>query len=192
MQLQASVLNSRKISLNHISVILVLFILAACDGGRADLTLAPGRFTVSNSRYHIEYELDRDETIVTGVLTMTGNQGGVREGGATKFIHYLSAESASDFKTNHGGGECPAPFFNEHAKQRILIPANTEIREKLSAIDFADYRDSPRWRPFSMSGYCIRRAPVVELDGKQASMPTNMFDNCLTMVVKEISVQKDI
>ncbi len=162
----------------------------ALKEGTSHSAIAPGTFKIANDRYRFEYAIDQSETVLTGALTMTGDQAGVSEGGATKTLHYLSNEDASDFKANHGAGECPAPYFNAHAKQRILIPANDDVAKQISRINFDDYRDSSKWRHFSIAGYCIRKAALVEKDGKPATMPTNMFDNCRTMVVKHMSVSE--
>jgi hypothetical protein len=153
--------------------------------------LAPGTFKLSNDKYRFEYVLAGEQSEFSGVLAMTGNQSGIREGGATMTMHYLSNESASLFKSTHGEGECPAPFFNKHAKQKILIPANKEIADKISAIDLDDYRQSSEWRKFKVSGHCIRSAPVVEMDGKAGALPSNMFDDCLTLVVKDMSISEE-
>jgi hypothetical protein len=173
----------------YVPVLALCITLTAC-AGEAVTELAPGTFKVSNERYKFEYKLDQAETEISGVLTMTGDQSGVSEGGATKTLHYLSKEDAADFRRTHGGGECPAPFFNAHAKQRILIPANKQVAAKISAVKFDDYRDSSKWKRFKVAGYCIRSAPVVELDGKAGAMPGNMFDNCLTVVANDISVSE--
>jgi hypothetical protein len=161
------------------------------DEGESKVELAPGTFKLSNDKYRLEYLLNSEQTNISGILTLTGDQSGIREGGATKTLHYLSSESASLFKSTHGEGECPAPFFNEHAKQKILIPANKEIADKISAVDFDNYRDSSNWRKFKVSGHCIRSAPVVEIDGKTAGLPSNMFDDCLTLVVKDMTVEEE-
>ncbi len=165
----------------------VFVCVGGCDS-KTNSEIASGRFKISNDRYRFEYAVDPFETSFKGALTMTGDQAGISEGGATKTLHYLSTEKAADFKNTHPDGECPAPYFNDNAQQRILIPENDEVAKKTSRIDFSDYRDSTKWRPFSVSGYCIRNAPVVEKDGKPGALPSNMFDDCLTILVKNIEI----
>jgi hypothetical protein len=147
-----------------------------------------GRFKVADKKHHFEYELDSAETTYQGVLTMTSDQAGISEGGVVKTLHYLSDDDASNFKRVYGKGMCPAPFFNQHAKQRLLIPIDASVEENLSKIDFEDYRDSSKWRNFKMTGYCIQSAPLLEVDGKPVQPPSNMFDDCLSIVVKSFSV----
>jgi hypothetical protein len=147
-----------------------------------------GTFKVVDKKYRFEYELDKSETTYQGVLTMTGDQAGISEGGVVKTLHYLSDDDASDFKRVYGKSMCPAPFFNQHAKQRLLIPIDSSIEEKLSQIDFEDYRDSSKWRNFKMTGYCIKSAPILEVDGQPVQLPSNMFDDCMSIVIKSFTV----
>lgn len=152
----------------------------------------PGRFTVSDSRYRFEYELDRHETSVDGILTMTGAQDGVSEGGAILTLHYLSSSAVETFKRTHANPDkCPAPFFNRHAERRILIPATPAIERQLRRIDFPNYQHTADWRRFTVRGHCIRSAPVVSRDGEPGRLPRNMFDACLTMVATAITIGSD-
>ena len=143
------------------------------------------RFKIEQDGHRFEYELGPVK-VVTGVLAMTGAQRGIREGGAVLTLHYLSHSDRDDFRRSYGDGQCPAPFFNRHAKQRILIPANAQISKKLRMFDLDDYRDSNQWRDFSLRGQCVVSAPVAEINGRQVGFPRNMFDGCLTMVVTGI------
>ena len=158
------------------------------NGGPMVTQTQPGGFVVSNDRYRFEYWLDREETTTSGVLTMTGAQAGVSEGGAAMTLHYLSEDSLADFRATQKGGTCYAPFFNQHAQHKILIPANPEIENKLRAVEFDDYSKVSMWRRFSVRGYCIQGAKAILLDGKPGQMATNMFDNCLTMVATGLDV----
>ena len=158
------------------------------SGGEATSALAPGRFVVSNDRYRFEYSLEARETTTSGALTMTGAQAGVSEGGAALTLHYLTDDSVSDYRRNQNPRTCSAPFFNRYAKQKILIPASPAIERQLRAVEIPNYQDVASWRPFTLRGYCIRAAPVIQKDGQPAQMPGNMFDNCLTMVATRLEV----
>jgi hypothetical protein len=150
---------------------------------------ASGRFTVGDGRFRFDYELDRAETRIEGVLTMTGEQLGVSEGGAVLTLHYLSNGALDSFKRTYGASsKFPAPFFNRHAERRILIPATPAVERRLRRIDFPDYRSTADWRRFELRGFCIRSAPVVSLNGKPGRLPINMFDGCLTLVATGLTV----
>jgi hypothetical protein len=153
---------------------------------------ASGRFTVGDGHFRFEYELDRVERRIEGVLTMSGEQLGVSEGGAVLTLHYLPNGALDSFKRTYGASsECPAPFFNRHAERRILIPATPAVERQLRRIDFPDYRRTADWRRFELRGFCIRSAPVVSRDGKPGRLPINMFDGCLTMVATGIAIGSD-
>ena len=132
---------------------------------------------------------DRDETFASGALTMTGAQAGASEGGAVLTLHYLTDDAVAEFRSTQSPATCPAPFFNRYARQRILIPATPEVERQLRAIELPDFRQVASWRPFALRGYCVRSAPVIQKDGQPAAMPTNMFDNCLTMVATRLDVR---
>lgn len=154
--------------------------------------LGGATFTVSDQRHRFEYELEDGATTLDGVLAMTGAQRGVPEGGAVLTLHYLSDAAVTAFEETHGTTtKCPAPFFNRHARQRILVPATPEIERQLRRVSFADYQATERWRRFSVQGHCIRSAPVVMRDGKPGQLPRNMFSRCLTMVVTGFSVANE-
>jgi hypothetical protein len=159
------------------------YFMKSAESAGMSSELSRETFKVSDKRHHFEYKLEQAETTTRGVLTMTGNQSGVSEGGAVKVLHYLTDKSVSEFKRTQHNGQCPAPFFNAHAKQRILIPATPAIENQLRQIDLPNYQKVATWRPFAASGYCIRSAPVIVKDGKEGRLPSNMFSNCLTMVV---------
>jgi hypothetical protein len=145
-------------------------------------------FVVSDDRHTFVYDLDQRETETRGVLTMTGAQAGVREGGAVITLHYLSDDAAEHFRRNHGKGACPAPFFNRHAHQRILIPATPAVEAALRKVNFEDYRVSADWRGFSVRGRCVRGLNDGKRDGLAIQMPRNMFNDCMTMVATGIDI----
>jgi hypothetical protein len=150
-------------------------------------SLGGSRFKIEQDGHKFEYELG-PMNVFSGVLTMTGAQRGISEGGAMLTLHYLSHADRDKFRRTYAGEQCPAPFFNGHARQRILIPASAQISKKLRAIDFDDYRNSTQWRDFSLRGQCVISAPVAEINGRKVGFPRNMFDNCLTMVVTGIEI----
>lgn len=158
------------------------------SGGEEKTALAPGRFVVSNDRYRFEYSLDAQETTTAGALTMTGAQAGVSEGGAALTLHYLASDTVSEYRRTQNPRTCSAPFFNRYAKQKILIPATPDIERQMRAVNIPNYQDVAGWRPFTVRGYCIHGAPVIQKDGEAAQMPGNMFDNCLTMVATRLEV----
>jgi hypothetical protein len=151
-----------------------------------------GKFTIKNDKYHVEYEIDESETTHQGVLTMTNDGKGISQGGIVKTLHYLTEDDASEFRSTHKTNVCPAPFFNEHAKLRLLIPKDAAVEKQLSDLHFEDYRDSTEWRKFSITGHCIQSVPVIKMEGKEGRVKyNNMFKDCMTMVVSDFTVSSN-
>ncbi len=149
-------------------------------------------FKISDKQYRYEYQLDNAEISLNGILTQTSSSEGIRSGGVDVVLHYLTDESLVKFKTTQNTKICNAPFFNAHAKHKQLIPANsavgTELAQNLEPMKASNYTQTTTWRPFNLRGYCIKTAPIVEIDGKKGLLPHNMFDRCLTMVITQFKL----
>lgn len=148
------------------------------------------KYVLEDGRRRFEYALD-GATALGGVLIATGKQRGMAEGGAVASIHFFDNSGAAEFTRTQPLDHCSAAFFNAHARHRLLIPASAEVEERLRSLDFDDHENTASWRRFSLGGYCIRRADKIVIDGQPAQAPSNMFDNCMTMVVTSFSVQSE-
>lgn len=183
----------------EIEYIVIAFIIAVAafflfkeDETPATSELTSSSFKISNQRYKYEYELEKNEISINGILTEISPSQGIKSAGVETVLHYLTSESLTTFKRTQDTRTCNAPFFNAHAKHKQLIPENamfaTELATSLASFKSANYTQTATWRPFNLKGYCIKKASLVEVDGKNASLPRNMFDNCLTMVVTQLNL----
>jgi hypothetical protein len=179
-------------------IILVLIVVVAAfflmrEGPSPVISeMSSNTFKISDNQYKYEYQLDKSEIILSGTLVGASASPGIRAAGVDAVLHYLDGESLSTFKRTQNPRICTAPFFNSHAKHKQLIPANTLFTEKLAAglaaMTSINYTQTATWRPFNLRGYCIKSASVIEIYGKKASLPHNMFDNCMTMIVTDFKL----
>lgn len=148
-------------------------------------------FEVKGSDYedHFRYELDSNPITLDGVAAMTGRGKGIKEGGALLTLHMLSHPSAELFDRTYGRSKnCPAPFFNKHANQKILFAANNIIEEQIINWNLRDYRESDRWEDFSIKGHCIKGLKEAKLDGETVFLNPSFFNNCRFVLVNELSM----
>jgi hypothetical protein len=158
------------------------------DGGPSNASLSGSSLVIENKRYKFDYALGGSASF-GGALIATGNQRGVSQGGVEKALHYFDESGAAEFLRTQQPGHCSAEFYNEHALHKLLIPATPAVREMLADLDFSDHEDTASWRRFTLNGRCINYAKSITIDGHPAAGPSNLFDNCTTMVVTDISVQ---
>ncbi|GLI91446.1 hypothetical protein [Methylocystis echinoides] len=158
------------------------------DGGPAKTSLSGSALVVENQRYKFDYALAGPSSL-GGVLIATGRQRGVSQGGVEMALHYFDESSAAEFVRTQQPGHCSAEFYNEHALHKLLIPATPAVREMLADLDFSDHEDTASWRRFTLNGRCVNYAKSITIDDHPAAGPSNLFDNCTTMVVTDISVQ---
>ncbi len=145
-------------------------------------------YVVENKKYKFDYAISGASTF-GGVLVGAGRQRGMSQGGVTAAVHYFDEASAAEFVRTQEPGHCSADFFNAHARFKLLIPATPEVQKQLAAFKFDDHDDTSSWRRFTVKGYCISRANSITIDGAPAAAPSNMFDDCMTMVATGVEVQ---
>ena len=144
-------------------------------------------FEVSEADNHFQYELEEDFLTLDAVAAMTGKNSGIREGGALLTVHLLSHQAADKFAETYGqSGHCPAPFFNQHADQKILIAASPAVEAKIRAWDLPDYQLSSTWENFTVRGQCIKRLKQGKLDGEEVQIHESFFSNCRFILVNEL------
>jgi hypothetical protein len=161
---------------------------AKLGGGPVASRFGGSSFIVENKRYKFDYAIGGSSSF-GGVLIAKGRQQGVSQGGATASIHYFDEAGAAAFVRTQKPGQCSAAFYNEYARHKLLIPATPAVETQLAALTFDDHDDTSSWRRFNLQGYCISRANSITIDGKPAAGPSNMFDNCMTMVATAIDVK---
>jgi hypothetical protein len=173
-------------------VIISGYLLLREDPSPVISEMTPNTFKISDKHNKFEYQLERNEININGTLAEISSSQGIRSGGVDVALHYLNNESLAAFKRTKNTRTCNAPFFNEHAKHKLLIPENdvfaAKLTSSLSPMKSASYTQTSTWRPFNLKGYCIKSAPIVEINGKQASLAGNMFDNCMTMIVTDFKL----
>lgn len=145
-------------------------------------------YVVENNKYKYDYVVSGASS-VGGVLIATGRQWGMSQGGVTAALHYFDEASAAEFVRTQKPGHCSADFFNAHARMKLLIPASPEVQKQLAGLRFDDHNETSSWRRFTVKGYCISRANSITIDGAPAAAPSNMFDDCMTMIATGVEVQ---
>ena len=144
-------------------------------------------FEVSEADSRFQYELEEELLTLDAVAAMTGKNGGIKEGGALLTVHLLSHQAADKFAQTYGrSGHCPAPFFNQHADQKILVAASPAIEDKIVSWDLPDYRISSTWENFTIRGQCIKRLKRGKLDGEEVQIHESFFSNCRFILVNEL------
>ncbi|MDB2437443.1 hypothetical protein N9W89_01890 [Hellea sp.] len=144
-------------------------------------------FTVSDNKRYFEYQLSAEKSVIHGIATMTQSQRGIKDAGALITLHYFDEKSAKKFSQKYAGsGQCPAPFFNRHAKQKLLMASNPEIAEKLRAWKNGAYKDVSGWQDFKLTGRCLTKTIKAEVKGKPVRLPRNFYSRCLTFHVEAI------
>ena len=153
----------------------------------ARLDPASQSFTVSDAKHHFEYQLSAERKVLRGIATMTQSQRGVKDGGALITLHYFNDKSAAKFTQKYAGtGQCPAPFFNRHAKQKLLMASNPDIAAKLKGWKNGAYKDVSGWQDFKLTGRCLTKTIKAEIKGKPVLLPRNFHSKCLTFHVEAI------
>ncbi len=144
-------------------------------------------FEVSQAGSRFRYELEEEFLTLDAVAAMTGKNSGIREGGAVLTVHLLSHQAADKFAETYGrSGHCPAPFFNQHADPKILIPASPAVEANIAAWDLPDYRISSTWENFTIRGQCIKRLKQGRLEGEDVQIHESFFNNCRFILVNEL------
>lgn len=144
-------------------------------------------FTVSDAKHYFEYQLSAERKVLRGIATMTGSQRGVKDGGAIITLHYFDDKSAAKFTQKYAGTrQCPAPFFNRHAKQKLLMASNPDIAAELKAWKNGAYKDVSGWQDFKLTGRCLTKTIKAEIKGKPVLLPRNFHSKCLTFHVEAI------
>lgn len=126
-----------------------------------------------------------------GTMTVVGAAAGRpwigRTQGYTSVVHSLTPSDAEKFyKTHAGTSQCPAPFFNDHARQTYLIPRDEAIARKIAEIGFAkEYGDTRGWKTLDFKGQCARRVTRLQ-SGEGGTGRTYDIGGCSTFVVDDV------
>lgn len=144
-------------------------------------------FTVSDAKHHFEYQLSPERKVLRGIAVMTQSQRGVKDGGALITLHYFDDKSADKFSQKYAGtGHCPAPFFNRHAKQKLLMASSPNVAAQLKTWKNGAYKDVSGWQDFKLTGRCLTKTLKAEVKGKPVLLPRNFHSKCLTFHVDAI------
>lgn len=155
--------------------------------GTAVVDAATQSFTVSDAKHHFEYQLSSERKILRGIATMTQSQRGVKDAGAIITLHYFDDKSANKFSQKYAGTrQCPAPFFNRHAKQKMLMASNPVVAAELKAWKNGAFKDVSGWQDFKLTGRCLTKTLKAEIKGKPVLLPRNFHSKCLTFHVEAI------
>lgn len=153
----------------------------------AVLDPATQSFIVSDAKHHFEYQLSSERKVLRGVATITQSQRGVKNAGALKTLHYFNDKSALKFTQKYAGTkQCPAPFFNRHAQQKILMASDPSVAAKIKAWENRAYKDVSGWEDFKLTGRCLTKTLKAEVKGKPVLLPSNLHRKCLTFHVEAI------
>lgn len=144
-------------------------------------------FTVSDAKRHFEYQLSSERKVLRGIATMTQSQRGVKDAGALITLHYFDDKAAQKFTQKYAGTQqCPAPFFNRHAKQKLLMASDPNIAAEIKAWKNGAYKDVAGWEDFKLTGRCLTKTLKAEVKGKPVLLPRNFHSKCLTFHVDAI------
>ena len=144
-------------------------------------------FIVSDNKHYFEYELASERKVLRGIATITQKQRGIKEGGALITLHYFDDKAAQKFTAKHAGTkQCPAPFFNRHAQQKILLASDPKIAAQLTSWKNGAYKNVAGWQDFKLIGRCLTQTVKAEVKGKPVALPRNFHSNCLTFHVDTV------
>ncbi|MEO1142507.1 MAG: hypothetical protein AAFW66_09210 [Pseudomonadota bacterium] len=145
------------------------------------------KYSISGKDYEFVFAVDKKPRVFKGVAVMTGFNRGIKEGGFLLTLHSISNKSSRKFQKKYGkSNRCPAPFFNRHAHQKLLLAANANVERDLLSWSVPDYRKSEFWQNYKIKGRCARKL----LSGKNSDVRLNMhrayFKRCRIVVVDEV------
>lgn len=153
----------------------------------ASIDPATQSFIVSDAKHHFEYQLSSERKILRGIATMTQSQRGIKDAGAIITLHYFDDKAANRFSQKYAETrQCPAPFFNRHAQQKMLMASNPETTAKLKAWKNGAYKDVSGWQDFKLTGRCLTKTLKAEIKGEPVLLPRNFHSKCLTFHVEAI------
>ena len=148
---------------------------------------ATGTYSVSNGQYDLSYRHGAERTLAVTV-SMTSDMRLPASRATT--VHYFDDSAKQKFVRRYGkGASCPASFYNRYARHHILIGATDEIATQLSDLPKGSMRESRRWYRLGLRGHCLIDMEGTR-NGETVLAPSNLFDDCMTFLVTDVSVSE--
>lgn len=144
---------------------------------------------VEDERYRFVHRVSPRRQTLRVTAAATQQHRGTPEAGVQLTLHYLDRKGTAAFLKKHAGSDrCPAPFFNRHAQQKMLLTENKAIQTQLKKWRQREYANVRHWRTAEITGRCLTENVEAKRDGEDVLLPRNFYDDCLSFLVEEFSI----